>query len=71
MITKNLDRLLFAKRMRAILKEQNLTQAELSQILNIRQSQVSNLASGKSLPSYITLYKIHNEFGVEYSEFFE
>jgi transcriptional regulator with XRE-family HTH domain len=57
--------------MRVILKEQNLTQAELSQILEIRQSQVSNLASGKSLPSYITIYKLHDKFGIKYADLFE
>lgn len=57
--------------MHSILREQNLTQAELSEILEIRQSQISNLASGKSLPSYITLFKLHEKFGIEYAEFFE
>ncbi|MDR0975998.1 MAG: helix-turn-helix domain-containing protein [Christensenellaceae bacterium] len=66
-----MNKLHFSKTIRAIMKDRDLTQGELALILNIRQSQVSNLSAGKSLPSYTTLYKLHDKFGISYADFFE
>jgi transcriptional regulator with XRE-family HTH domain len=48
--------------------ERNLNQSQLAKLLEIRQSQVSNLLRGKSLPSYYTIMAICEKFGVEASE---
>ena len=48
-----------------------LNQKQLAEILEIRQSQVSNLIHGKSKPSYYTLQQLKNEFDWDINHYFE
>jgi len=53
------------------MKTRNLNQLELSGILNIRQSQISNWINGKSLPGYSSLQALKNKLGVRVETFFD
>ncbi|MDR0975892.1 MAG: helix-turn-helix domain-containing protein [Christensenellaceae bacterium] len=58
----------FAARLRKIMTTRNLNQAQLSEIIGIRQSQVSNLLGGISEPSYRTLNQLKEKFGLSAEE---
>ena len=45
----------FWKKLEELMKERSLNQLALSQMLGIRQSQISNWLNGKSLPGYYSL----------------
>ena len=48
-----------------------LNQKQLADILEIRQSQISNLINDKSKPSYYTLQQLKNKFDWDISHYFE
>jgi len=45
----------FDKILRDLMKERGLNQLKLSEILGVRQSQISNWLNGKSLPGYFSI----------------
>ena len=45
----------FSTVLKTIMKERKLTQIQVAEILNVRQSQVSNWLNGKSLPGFNSL----------------
>lgn len=48
----------FGKIMQDIMTASNLNQMEVSEMLGVRQSQVSNWINGKSLPGYYSIKMI-------------
>ena len=54
----------FAKILKELMADRNLNQVQLAELLDIRQSQVSNLLNGKSKPQYYTIRKICTELQV-------
>ena len=49
---------MFSDKIKALMMEKGLTQIDISEILKIRQSQVSNWLNGKSLPGYKSIKTI-------------
>jgi len=45
----------FSEKLRKIMKEKDINQLILANMLDIRQSQISNWINGKSLPGYYSL----------------
>lgn len=56
--------LLFGDRLKELRTSKNLSQEELSQILEVRKSSISNWETGKSTPTFDMLTKIAEYFGV-------
>ena len=54
----------FKKVLKELMDEDGISQSQLAEALGIRQSQVSNLVNGKSLPGYYTLRQLSNHFKV-------
>jgi transcriptional regulator with XRE-family HTH domain len=50
--------------------ERNLNQIQLAALLGMRQSQVSNWLSGKSLPGYLSLCSLIERLELQPSELF-
>jgi len=48
----------FGKILKNLMEEKNLNQLQLSEMLGIRQSQVSNWINNKSLPGYYSIKMI-------------
>ncbi|MDR0976087.1 MAG: helix-turn-helix domain-containing protein [Christensenellaceae bacterium] len=59
-----MDKLYFSKRLRELMTDLRLTQAELSNIIGVRQSQISNWLAGKSFPGYCSLQIIKEKFNL-------
>ena len=55
---------MFSTTLRQLMKEKKLNQLQLAEILQIRQSQISNWLNGKSLPGYYSLKLICEKLGV-------
>ena len=60
----------FRETIRSLMKSHGLTQLDLSAKLGVRQSQVSNWLSGKSMPGYRSLLALRSCFGVAMDKFF-
>jgi transcriptional regulator with XRE-family HTH domain len=58
----------FAKIIKRIMRERNLSQTALANILGIAQSQVSNRLSGKHEPKYSTLRLLISELDLSADE---
>ena len=54
----------FGDLMRKLMKERGMTQIEMSELLGVRQSQVSNWLNGKSLPGYKSIKIICKNFNI-------
>ena len=61
----------FAKIFRDLMDERGLNQMQLANLLEIRQSQVSNLLNGKSLPQFFTIRQICIKLNVSANELLE
>lgn len=59
----------FVRILKALMLVKQLNQEQLAQILGCRQSQISNLLNGKSLPSYHTLQQLKNKFDIAIDHF--
>ena len=60
----------FAELIRKLMDERGLKQQQLSDILGIRQSQVSNWLNSKSLPGYVSIQTLCDKLNVESKYFF-
>jgi transcriptional regulator with XRE-family HTH domain len=58
----------FSQRFASLIKEKNLTQSSVAELLDISQSAVSYLLSGRNLPSVFLLNKISGLFNISMSE---
>ena len=54
----------FSKTLVDLMDERDLYQQELATAIDMRQSQISNLLRGKSLPSYYTIKKLSDFFNI-------
>lgn len=54
----------FQKVLKELMDEDGTSQSQLAEAIGLRQSQVSNLVNGKSLPGYYTLRALSNYFKV-------
>lgn len=59
-----------AKVLKEIMLEKNLTQLKLAEILGVRQSQISNWLSGKTVPTYTSLQILKDNLDVPVEIFF-
>ena len=57
-------------RIKELLQEADITQAELAQLVGIARPNLSNIVNGKTNPSLSTLESIANALGVEIAELF-
>lgn len=55
---------LFGDRLKELRTSKNLSQEELSEILDVRKSSISNWETSKATPTFDMLIKIANYFGV-------
>ena len=55
---------LFGDRLKELRNSKNLSQEELSEILEVRKSSISNWETGKATPTFDMLTKIAEYFGV-------
>jgi len=55
----------FKERLKFLMAERDLKQVDLAKIIGVRQSQVSNWLSGKSLPTLVYFSKICRVFGID------
>ncbi|MDR0975427.1 MAG: helix-turn-helix domain-containing protein [Christensenellaceae bacterium] len=65
-----MNKLYFSKWLTKYLSEHKMTQQELSAILHIRQSQISNWLNAKSYPGYISIITICEKLGVMPTDLF-
>ena len=65
---RNMENTNFSKVLRDLMNGQNMTQVQLSQLLDMRQSQVSNWLNGKSLPGYHSIRVLCKKFGISADE---
>ena len=54
----------FSNIVKEIMEQRKLNQLQLSDILGIRQSQISNWLNGKSLPGYYSIKTLCEKLGV-------
>ena len=55
----------FSKVLKEIMEKNELNQQETADLLQVRQSQVSNWLNGKSLPGYFSIKQICEKFKIE------
>lgn len=60
-----IDKVLFGKRIRELREKHNMTQEELSNLLNVEWQHVSRLENGKNLPSCPILISLANIFNID------
>ncbi|MDR0976021.1 MAG: helix-turn-helix domain-containing protein [Christensenellaceae bacterium] len=60
----------FGLALQIIMNERGFTQQELSQIIGIRQSQISNWLNGNSFPGYKSLIILHDKLEVSWEKLF-
>lgn len=70
MITESEYRSVFAKRLRFLRKQCNMTQYDLAQFINYSDKAVSKWERGESVPDTYTLLKLAELFGITVDEFF-
>lgn len=63
-------KILFGKRVKYFRDLKNYTQEHLAELINIEQSNLSNIERGKVYPTQITLYRLANALEVEPYRFF-
>jgi transcriptional regulator with XRE-family HTH domain len=61
----------FQKNITQIMAERNLTQSRLSEIIHVRQGQVSNWIHGKSFPTYSSLDALRSKLKISSEELFK
>ena len=61
----------FAVILRELMEQQSLNQLQLSEMLGVRQSQVSNWLNGKSMPGYHSLRQLSLKLKVSADELLE
>lgn len=61
---------LLGNKIKQIRKNKNLTQEELSELINIEVPSLSNIERGKFAPSIETLQKLSSALGVQMWEFY-
>jgi len=61
----------FVRALKTLIWIKKINQEQLAKILGIRQSQVSNLLNGKSMPSYFTLQQLKNHFDIDINHYFD
>jgi len=61
----------FTQIIKRILQEKNITQLALSNLLGIRQSQISNWVNGKSLPNFTSLKILQEKLNLTAEEVLE
>ena len=69
MAQKNINKN-FKNTLRDLMNERGLNQMQLANLVGIRQSQVSNLLQGKSMPNYWTLKDLAEKLEICVSNFF-
>lgn len=65
-----MEEIRFAGILRKLMKERGLNQLQLSELLGVRQSQVSNWLNGRSLPGYNSLRMLSLKLDVKLEVFF-
>ena len=63
-LTYQTEQQAFAKAIRKIMKENNLTQEELGKIIGVARQTISQYASGQSIPDVNIIYSIKEKFGL-------
>jgi transcriptional regulator with XRE-family HTH domain len=63
-------KLRFGKRLRKIRRNQDLTQAQLAELVGVSVDFISLIERGMSSPSFETIQKFGEILGVDFSEFF-
>ena len=63
-LTYQTEQQAFAKAIRKIMKENNLTQEELGKIIGVARQTISQYASGQSTPDVNIIYSIKEKFGL-------
>lgn len=61
----------FGKRLKEIRTAKGLTQEELAHSINVHQTYIGKIETGKSNPSLTMIYKITNALDVSLHDFFE
>lgn len=61
----------FSKILKQLMRKKGVNQLALSELLGIRQSQISNWVNGKSLPGYYSLKVICEVFKISADELLE
>lgn len=61
----------FGKRLKELRESKDLTQEELAAIVNVHQTYIGKLETGKSNPSLLLIYKITKALDVSLYKFFE
>ncbi|MGN0960816.1 MAG: helix-turn-helix transcriptional regulator [Christensenellales bacterium] len=60
----------YSEIIKEIMNEYNLTQAGLSEILNVNQTTIGQWLSGKKKPSFDSILMIYEKFGITPNELF-
>jgi transcriptional regulator with XRE-family HTH domain len=60
----------FSKILKQIMHDRGLTQSQLSKLIDIRQSQISNWLAGRSLPNYYSLEILSTALSTPIQDFF-
>ena len=55
----------FSKVLKELMAQKGLNQQDTANLLQVRQSQVSNWLNGKSMPGYYSIKQICEKFGVK------
>lgn len=58
----------FGTRLRELLTQHNISQAQLAKATGLEESAISHFVSGRRLPSYENLMKLCDAFGDAYSK---
>ncbi len=61
----------FGKRLKELREDKNYTQDELASIVNVHQTYIGKLETGKSNPSLLLIYKLTKALDVTLYKFFE
>ena len=61
----------FGKRLKELREDKNFTQDELASIVNVHQTYIGKLETGKSNPSLLLIYKLTKALDVTLYKFFE
>ena len=66
-----MDISVFGNNLRNLRLELNMSQAKFAQILNVSQSQISNLECGKTEPTVNIAFAIVRKFDISWEELFD
>lgn len=65
------DRILIGKKIKEIRAKRKITQEEFSEMIGLEPSSLSNIETGKSFPSMVTLLNIMQKFDIKPQEIFD